>query len=374
MIEDDPGDAFLAEEYLAEEQGQFSVVWAPTLAKGIESLSQSTTCVLLDLGLPDAQGVEAVRQLRVRSPLLPIVVLTGFGDREAGLQAVAAGAQDYLVKGEVSSESLARAIRYAIARRGNEDRDLRLLEADLRREENRRLAMGLQPQLRVRDPLVRCESLYRPAGGDNLLGGDFLDAVELDDGTIRLVLGDVAGHGPEEAALGVALRVGWRALVLAELVDCDTLCELEKLLEVERSDPHTFATVADVTISPDRSNVHVCLAGHPPPLLASPTGVRTLQVPSLRPLGVPGDALSATDVPLPERWALLLFSDGVFEGRVPEGGRMGLDRFVDGVANRTDAGNWGAEQLEAIVAGSEAAHGGPLDDDVAMLVCTQVTQ
>jgi CheY-like chemotaxis protein len=372
VIEDDPGDAFLAEEYLAEEEGEFVVRWAPSLGKGVEMLDQRTTCVLLDLGLPDAQGVDAVRRLRVAAPLLPIVVLTGFGDREAGLTAVAAGAQDYLVKGEVTPASLGRSIRYAVARRGNEDRDLRLLEADLRREENRRLALGLQPHLRVRDPELVCTSLYRPAGGDNLLGGDFLDAIELDDGTVRLVLGDVAGHGPEEAALGVALRVGWRGLVLAELGECDTLCELEKLLVVERSHPHAFATVADVTIAPDRRSMHVCLAGHPAPLLGTGGPPVPVDVPALRPMGVPGDGLTATEVPLPDRWSLLLYSDGVFEGRLPEGGRMGLDDFHGGVAAAAGRGPWTEEQLAALVERSERAHGGPLDDDVALLACARV--
>lgn len=372
VIEDDPGDAVLAEEYLSDEGGDFTVRWEPTLAQGIKAVTRATTCVLLDLGLPDAHGVAALEALTEAAPQVPVVVLTGFGDREAGLSAVAAGAQDYLVKGEVTPELLGRAIRYAIARAGNEERDLRLLEAGLRREENRRLALGLQPRLLVRDPAVRCESLYRPAGGDRLLGGDFLDAVELADGTIRLVLGDVAGHGPEEAALGVALRVGWRSLVVAELDDCDTLAELEKLFELERSDPHAFATVCDVTIDPMRCSVHVCLAGHPPPVLIGSDGPAPIDLTAQRPLGVPGQSLVTEERPLPDGWTMLLYSDGVFEGRTRDGGRFGLERFLDEAIRSVGTSVFGSWHLQHFVDLAEEGNGGPLDDDVALLSCSTV--
>jgi len=370
IIEDDPGDALLAEEYLAEEAEDFVVRWRPTLAEGVAAVTTRTACVLLDLGLPDAHGTAALEELGRSAPNTPVVVLTGVGDREAGLEAVAAGAQDYLVKGDVTPATLSRSIRYAIARAGNEERDLALLEAALRSEENRRLAVGLRPNLLVGSPEVACHAVYQPAGRDGWLGGDFLDAVEVDDGRIRMVLGDVSGHGPEEAALGVSLRVGWRGLVLADLGECDSLAELEKLLLVERSHPHTFATVCDVTIEPERRRARICLAGHPAPLLIHDGGVGPVPCPPKRPMGVPGPSLTSVEVDLPDSWwTLLLFTDGVFEGRVQGGQRLGLEGFTDWVRSHGFDSSPTEDSLQALVARSEEANGGPLADDVALLAC-----
>ena len=374
VIEDDPGDALLAEEYLAEEpSGKFQVFWSRTLAEGIAAIDASTHCVLLDLGLPDSQGVSALQAVRAAAPRIPIVVLTGYDDRATGTRAVNAGAQDYLVKGDVTPPTLARSIAYAMARAGVEERDLKLLEADLSQRENRRLALGLIPQLHVADPTLRCATLYRPAGGSNLLGGDFLDAIERPDGTVRLILGDVAGHGPEEAALGVSLRVGWRSLVLGGAHPGETLGHLEELLRVESTDPFTFVTVCEATLAPDRSSISVCLAGHPPMVLVDRSGAHLLELPPHTPLGVDGPTRCVTDVPLEGPWTLLAYSDGIFEGRdgTEGGGRLGLDAFVEAVETAIRPGEPADEGLETLRAVAESRHGGPLEDDVALLACSR---
>lgn len=374
VIEDDPADALLAEEYLSEEESaEFDIRWTKTLAEGVEAITSSTHCVLLDLGLPDADGVSALEAVRQHAPRVPIVVLTGHSDRKAGTRAVNAGAQDYLVKSDVTPAVLARSIAYAMARAGNEERDLRLLEAELRRQENQRLALGLKPHLRVTDPELRCVSLYEPASVANLLGGDFLDAVELPDGTVRLVLGDVSGHGPDEAALGVSLRVGWRSLVLAGSDERSTLSELEQLLVAERPDPFTFATVCQLTLSPDRSTLSVALAGHPPPLLAMDGTTRLLEVTPDPPLGVPGRTGRMEHVELGPTWSLLAFSDGIFEvGRSGDGG-LGLDRFAALAGPRLLQGPIHDGVLGELAEVAEAEHG-PFEDDVALLACSRTVR
>ena len=72
--------------------------------------------MLLDLGLPDASGLEGLRRLAARADGVALLVLTGLADEHRGAEAVAAGAQDYLVKGQVDGQLLTRAIRYAIGR------------------------------------------------------------------------------------------------------------------------------------------------------------------------------------------------------------------------------------------------------------------
>src|SRR4051794_41685122 len=113
MIEDDHGDAFLVSELLREEAAPVDVHRAQSLAEGLELLrSEPFDCVLLDLGLPDASGLDALERLREVAPHVAHLVLTGDRDDQRGIEAVAAGAQDYLVKGSVDGDGLRRAIPY----------------------------------------------------------------------------------------------------------------------------------------------------------------------------------------------------------------------------------------------------------------------
>jgi len=372
IVEDDPGDALLAREYIQEESlGAYTTTWARTLQDALDALRGTTSCMLLDLGLPDSQGHDALEALAAAAPNVPIVVLTGRADRSAGMRAVAAGAQDYLVKGEVTPTALLRAVRYAVERHRNEEQGLRLLHAEIRREENTRLARGLLPVPALRDPSLVASRRYQPGGGDALLGGDFFDAVELDDGSLRLVIGDVCGHGPDEAALGVSLRIAWRTLVLAGHDD-DLLTHLESLFEVERDHAATYTTLCDVTVAKDRRSAAVRLAGHPPPLLVGADGSQFVACTPRTPLGVrgPGPRDSTADlVPLEPGWSLLLYTDGIYEGRRhPDGGRLDLEGLAELLDELHAAGHGDVGLLDAAVAQVEAWHGGPLEDDVALLL------
>ena len=106
------------------------------------------TCVLLDLGLPDTgelQELRGVRWLTEHVPELAVVVLTGVADEHLGAEAVRAGAQDYLVKGQVDGALLNRVIRYAIERVRAEEVQRQLREAQIYARENSRLERGLLP-------------------------------------------------------------------------------------------------------------------------------------------------------------------------------------------------------------------------------------
>ena len=201
---------------------------------------------------------------------MAVVVLTGLADRSQGALAVASGAQDYLIKAEVDASLLGRSVRYAIERRRADLATRRLLEANLRREANARIQRGLLPRPLLRSDGLEVATVYRPGGGGDVLGGDFYDAVELEDGTLRAVIGDVCGHGPDEAALGVCLRIAWRTLVVAGTGAERVLPALDDLLVAERQRDETFVTVCDITVRPDRRTATVRLAGHPPPLLLHP--------------------------------------------------------------------------------------------------------
>jgi PAS domain S-box-containing protein len=118
LLEDNTADAHLLTKMLAEaDDQQWQITHVKRLSVALEYLTYASFDVaLLGLSLPDSQGLDTLKQIRVAAPDLPIVVLTDIDDRLLALQAVAQGAQDYLVKGQITADLLVRAIRYGIGR------------------------------------------------------------------------------------------------------------------------------------------------------------------------------------------------------------------------------------------------------------------
>jgi DNA-binding response OmpR family regulator len=117
-IEDNFSDVVLVEEMLADEtKRSYSLENAPTLAAGMERLEAGgIDLALLDLSLPDSQGLETFLTLKNKLSGVPVIVMTGTDDESLAVKAVQAGAQDYLVKRQLDTNLLVRAIRYAIER------------------------------------------------------------------------------------------------------------------------------------------------------------------------------------------------------------------------------------------------------------------
>ena len=130
LVEDNPGDARLLREMLQEE-GLYSseLLHADSMADAEKFLAEhAVDIILLDLGLPDAQGLEAVRRAHAVAPRVPLVVLTGLDDEVLAAQTLQEGAQDYLIKGQITSSvgqvetrGILRALRYAVERKNMED-------------------------------------------------------------------------------------------------------------------------------------------------------------------------------------------------------------------------------------------------------------
>ena len=369
LVEDDAGDAVLVQELLRDHGSEFTLRWVQNLREALATVGPSTACVLLDLGLPDAADLDGLRQLLDMEGGPAVVVLTGFDDRMSGARALALGAQDYLSKSSVDGESLARSIRYAIARQQGEESSRRLREAEMVRAENARLERGLLPKPLIINDRLAWASRYVPGGRRALLGGDFFDAVELDDGTVRIVIGDVCGHGPDEAALGVALRVAWRTLALAGQPAPVALAAMERVLEVERLSDEVFVTLCDVEIQPGLAQANLRLGGHPAPLLFDGQRVREASVAHPGPLmgGVQPGRWAANVVDLDGEWTMLAFTDGLVEGRSGTG-RLDLEGLVQ-LATVAFAEADGLDQVaDRLIAGAEEANGAPLPDDVDLIL------
>jgi serine phosphatase RsbU (regulator of sigma subunit) len=333
LVEDDEGDALLVRECLRDAGlADDDLIWCRTVADGVDALVEKPSCVLLDLGLPDAEGLSALHTVVAEVTTTPVIVLTGRHDR-TGVEAVAAGAQDYLIKDDLTPELLDRTIRYAVQRRQTQLTEVQLREERLLAAENSRLERGLLPKPLLRTGFVSCASHYRPGRARAVLGGDFYDVVELPDGRVRAVIGDVMGHGPDEAALGVHLRVAWRSLVLAGVPDDEILVALSRLLEAE-SPGGIFVTVCDVAIDRDLGAT-IQVAGHPPPMLCADGAAAYLEVAFGPPIGirdeVPPAGWPVTRTTLQTGSALLLYTDGLLDAyrQVDSLTSVGLDELLE---------------------------------------------
>lgn len=374
LVEDDEGDAFLVSELLEETAAPVELVWVRSLREARSALAD-VQCVLLDLGLPDTEALSGLHELRERAPHVAVLVLTGLADEHRGVDAVAAGAQDYLVKGQIDGHLLARSVRYAVERRRADDSLRRLQESELRAAENARLERGLLPTPLTSDPAVQVVTRYRPGRRRALLGGDFFDVLERADGTLLLLIGDVAGHGPDEAAIGVSLRIAWRTLVLAGIEDDRILPTLDDVLVRERSSEEVFATVCMVVVHTSRARARLYLAGHPAPLLlpAPPAPPRQLPDDLVGPaVGiVPAVTWGSLEVPLEPDSSLLLFTDGLIEGRVGQDpDRLGADGLVGLLGSLVARAPWPQALVDRLLDDVEQLHGGELADDVALVLVT----
>ena len=95
-----------------------NLVIAQTMSEAVAMLSKHPVdIILLDLGLPDAEGLAAIRRARAAAPTVPLVVLTGMDDEALAAQSLQEGAQDYLIKGQIETRGLLRALRYATERK-----------------------------------------------------------------------------------------------------------------------------------------------------------------------------------------------------------------------------------------------------------------
>ncbi|MGW9022872.1 PP2C family protein-serine/threonine phosphatase [Streptomyces sp. NPDC055722] len=382
VIEDDPTGPPIVPEMLDSAGRPIRLRTARNLTEAERLLTHDVQCILLDLALPapgraaaEDDELAVLRHVLQLAPRHAVLALTASCDAERGADAVRVGAQDYLFRDELDGRLLSRAIRYAVERKRSETAERRLTESRLRAQENARLERGLLPNPLLDGSSLRFAARYRPGRSRALLGGDFYDTVRTPDGTVHAMIGDVCGHGPDEAALGVELRIAWRALTLAGLCGDELLSTLQQVLEHERDNEEIFATLCTVDIAPDGRRAGLCLAGHPSPLIARPD-----RQAELLPYNNNGPALGLLprarwprmQVELGPAWSLMLYTDGLIEGRVGEGGeRLGLEGMVELVRRRLAEGLGGEDLLRATVNEVRDLNGGELADDVAVVLLSR---
>lgn len=235
LVEDNDGDALIIEELFDDRDpgGAIELTRATSISELDAVLADGLRpdCVLLDLGLPDAAGTQAVEAVARRAPDLPIVVLTGSNDPDLARDALRAGAQDYLVKGAALDEEVARrAIRYAIERAGQ----LRALRASRRelRDFAHRVAHDLKSPLSVVIGLL--DLLRQQEAPDEQVAGLYEMAARSSQRLVEMVdrlleYADTAGSDSMLAPVGLDTIVEWVRETLGATLD-DVTLEIDGLL------------------------------------------------------------------------------------------------------------------------------------------------
>jgi serine phosphatase RsbU (regulator of sigma subunit) len=239
--------------------------------------------------------------------------------------------------------------------------------------ERTRVATALQetllPPLLPEIPGADMAARYRATGAGNLVGGDFYDIFEVMPGTWGMILGDVAGFGPEAAALTGVARYTVRAIAGAVQGPADVLAELnDAVLRQASSDRFLTAIFAAVEPQSDHLRVTLAVGGHPPPLvLRDDETVEWVEGSHGVLLGVfPDPILVNQQLELRPGDAVVLYTDGVIEARNEEGEEFGLERLAELLAT---CGGRSAEGIARRIERSVLDHRGErTEDDVAIVV------
>ncbi len=328
LVEDDPDDVWVMRGLLDDRwDGPFELINVGLLSDAMEIAEKRPfDVILLDLTLPDSRGLPTFLALQDRFAGVPVVVLSGYDDEQTAIKAVQAGAQDYLVKGQVDDRLLVRSIRYAI------ERSKRTRAEDGLRDtmEEIRAAQEIQQQLYPAEaPSLRGFDVAGALYPAKATAGDYFDYIPMLEDCTAIVVGDVSGHGMGPAMLMAETRACLRTLVQSYYDVGDILTRANRVLAAD-TDDFNFVTLAMARIDPhDRSLIYAS-AGQRGYLLGDGREVTVLDSTSL-PLGVRADTIVPTAPPitLEPGQIVTFFTDGVFEAESSGLVRFGVQRALE---------------------------------------------
>lgn len=328
LIEDDPDDVWVMRTLLGDRwDGPFDLVHVELLSVGMRRCAEDMfDVVLLDLALPDSQGLQTFLTMHANAGGVPIVVLSGYDDEMTANKAVQAGAQDYLVKGQVSDNLLVRSIRYAIERSRRHHAEEALQDTSKEflaaQEIQRHLFPDKAPQLAGFD----LAGAVWPA---KATAGDYYDFIPMLDGCIGVVVGDVSGHGLGPALLMASTRACLRTLVQTDSDVGKILTRANRVLASDADDLY-FITLSMARLDPVARTFDYAGSGQRGYLLDKGDALTILDSTSL-PLGVAPDMVVsvAPTITLESGSIVAFFTDGVVEAESPNHLRFGVDRTLD---------------------------------------------
>ena len=286
LIEDNSIDARLIQIMLSEAgAGCFELDHADRLANGLKRLAEGDIgMVLLDLSLPDSQGLATFSRVHQFARGMPIIVMSGLDDQTVAVNAVHEGAQDYLVKGQVTGQLLVRAMRYAIERKRTAEQLAayaeELRQRNIQMEADFNMAREIQQVFLPREypvfprgvvpaqSALRFTHRYLPAAA---VGGDFFNVFPITDTLAGAFICDVMGHGMR-AALVTAIMRGLVEQLMPSAMDAGQFLgamnhSLYAILQ--QTEEPLWATAVYLIIDLAEQEVRFANAGHPSPLRIS---------------------------------------------------------------------------------------------------------
>jgi serine phosphatase RsbU (regulator of sigma subunit) len=310
------------------------LVHVELLASAIERCEEEQfNVVLLDLYLPDSTGLETFFTFYAHAGEVPVVVLSGYNDERIAIKAVQSGAQDYLVKGQLTDSLLIRSIRYAIERNRRHHAEEALRDTS----EEFRAAGEIQQRLfPVRPPKLEGFELAGALYPAKATAGDYYDYIPMLDGCLGVVVGDVSSHGMGPALLMSETRACLRTLAQVHSDVGEILTRANRVLAADTSDFH-FVTLAMARLDPRNRTMVYASAGQRGYLLHPGLNVEILDSTSL-PLGVRDDTVVPASVPiqLASGDLITFFTDGVVEAESPGRVRFGFTRALETIRSERD--------------------------------------
>ena len=302
-----------------------------SLAAGLAQLEEDETdLILLDLSLPDSFGIDTFRRLHDATEL-PIIVLTGVSDEAIAVEAVSQGAEDYLVKSDLSESTLIRSLRFALVRTKH-----RVLERDLERaNEHLRVAGEIQQRLLPSGQMqvsgVDVAGRVYPA---EFASGDYCDILPLGDDTIGLVVADVSGHGLGPSHLMLETRAYLRALSSVRIGISEMLQRMNDLLVPDSEATGLFVTMFYAEYQPATRTFQYATAGQRGYLIREDGQIEFLHSKGL-PLGLSSDAIipPTQSIQLSVGDLILLPTDGLADSLSATREVFGLERVREIVCN-----------------------------------------
>jgi serine phosphatase RsbU (regulator of sigma subunit) len=331
LIEDNDADAVLVEKLLRESAALFELVRADSLSAGLARIGQGEIdVVLLDLSLPDSQGLDTLERARASAAAVPIVVLTGPDDRATGKRAVRHGAQDFLVKGQFESNLLGRSLRFAIERKRRQRAEGIVEANELKLAMAREIQQALLP---VRDPEVAGFDISGASLATEAVGGDYFDYISLPRGCLGIAVGDATGHGFGSALMITRTQAYLRALALTHGGAGEILTLANRAL-ADGFQQSRFVTLFLARLDPHGASLIYSSAGHPEGYHLGRGGELKGRLASNNlPLGlVPSETFSESPpIDFEPGDLILLLTDGVVETKGVDGASFGGERVLDTV-------------------------------------------
>jgi sigma-B regulation protein RsbU (phosphoserine phosphatase) len=306
------------------------------------------------------EGLELIPRVREHDPTLPIVVMTGWGSVDTAVEAMRLGAKSFVQKpweDIALLEILQREIEESQATKRRDARQQREFE------DARLIQRGLLPAAMPRTAGLQLASSWQPANG---VGGDCFDVLTFPGGGVGLSIADVAGKGVPAALLMSNLQAAVRAFA-QEGAAPGAVCTSVNRLLCRNMASGRFVTFCYVSVDAAARKLTYANAGHNPPILLRASGRADLLAPTGTVLGVfPDGNYEQGSFAIAGGDRLVLYTDGITEGRNPAGDEFAEERLIESAARHRALS--ADDMLAAMLREVEAFNAGVYEDDATLIV------